>query len=197
MEFIFYQVRIVDNDCDKKKVKELMKKVASSRNWDANKTIDCYDDCAYYYAADDKGNIIGGVKVIFGNMNIFPIKTPDAWPELQIDNPKESVEVAFSAVEENYRGSGVVFVAMYAAMFWHMQQLGYRYVYAILDPIIFRLYSQVGYRFKKISEDKGGGTKIYWGERTFPAVLDLFEAAKYIEARKPCLWEFIEKYSKI
>lgn len=70
------------------------------------------------------------------------------------------------------------------------------YIYAVLDPIIFLLYKRYGYQFSEIPAELGGGRKIYWGEETFPAFLNLEKNVIYIKEKKPKLWEMIQDMEK-
>lgn len=197
-------VRMVRTDEELADAKALMREVAQERNWPADSVIDGYAERSLYWIAyDPKGVVIGAVKLIHGDSVGFPMKNPgslleeQAWPSLQISESGGVAEVAFAAIRKQHRGDRDTLLALYSKMYWDIQSFGIRYIYAILDRMGFNLFRRMGLNFVELDTLTGGGKKIYWGEETFPARLDLAEMVRRMEETRPRTWNFIQSYQGV
>lgn len=194
-------VKLAETAAERAAVTELMLEVSAERGWKADSMIHQHvHDSLCIISFNILEEVVGAMMLVHGDPADFPIKKPgtptedEAWPRLQISEGRQCAEVALAVVEKCHRGNRHIFLAMYARLFWEAKRLGIRYIYAILDPVIFELYRRVGYPFRRLEAEDGGGSKEYWGETTFPAKLDLWEAEEYLKSQKPALWEFVSRY---
>ncbi len=188
------EVRMASSQAETQEVNRLFRALGVERNWEVDTVIDLPPEISTDIVAfEEGGKIVAALRLVHGSAARFPIKKEEGWPDLLVEDNGTSAEVALSVVIPEYRGDTSTFLALYCAMYWETKRIGVEQIYAILDPTIFILYRRVGFRFRRIEAEEGGGEKIYWNEMTFPAVLDLATAYQYIQDRKPSLWSLLQK----
>lgn len=198
-------VKLVRTPQELSEAKALMYEVARERNWPAEKVIEGNKDRSLIWIAYEKGtgNTVGAVKLVYGEPNSFPMKKvgaegeDEAWPNLVITETSGSAEVAFAAIRKPYRGNKYALLALYSKMYWDIQSFDIRCIYAILDRIIHVLYRRMGLMFVELGPQEGGGRKIYWGEETYPARLDLSETVDKLMRGKPEIWDFVQSFHDV
>ncbi|MCA9388862.1 hypothetical protein KC644_03840 [Candidatus Berkelbacteria bacterium] len=183
------EVKLIRTEDGFSHAREVLEGVAKEREWPIDKVVKSHPKSLYWLAYKNCSPA-GVIKVVLGDPNKFPIKENEAWPELIISS-ESCIEVAIAAVKPEYRGIRDVFLAMFAKMYADLSEIGITEIYAILDRKIQLLYKRVGLSFEEIPESAGGGRRQYWGEETFPAVLNLPKTLVLLEKKQNRLWQLV------
>ena len=192
------KTRRAESEDDRKEIDSLFRALGIERNWDVETVIDLPpENCLDVVAHDEDGRMVAALRLIYRDVKYFPINKKEGWPNLLLESDGSIGEVALSVVVPDCRGDNSVFLSLYCQMYWEAKTMGISRIYAILDSIIFLLYKRVGFRFIKIEASEGGGEKLYWGETTFPAFLDLEDTYSFIRERKANLWQILQQTSPL
>lgn len=185
----------------REQAKSLVQEVAVlEKGWPVGDYIDRFQVRSKLWVVRSESIVVGTVLVIEGDPETFPIRSCDAWPNLQTPSGN-CAEIPFVVVAKNFRGSSGVSHILCAACHWYFHRNQIDYMELTLDKNLFDFYIWHGMEMQPISEKMGGGEKCHWGESgIFPARLfvgnpnDPESMGAKIQQKRPEMWKIFLKY---
>lgn len=171
------------------KMNNLMWKICQEKGWiEAKEIIFNKAKETINIVACEGNDILGGIIFQYGNSNKFLVKSN--W-DLIIPNNIKTSEVVLTAIEKSVRGYKIVFEALCCYILAYCIKNNIQTSYTILDERVYKLCLRVGFNYKKIEENEGGGDKIFWGEKTFPVIMDIQKTFSNLKIKNPIMWDYV------
>lgn len=183
------EVKVATTEAERRDAREVLWSACLEENWaEAADFLDRYvvrPKTRVWYVPD--GDRTAAALVLAEEE--WPIFGDGAWPGLSIDAGKWA-EIALLGVTRRARVSGLD-LALIRAMARYARSVDITHYLAILDDRRQAYFRSLGILFREVSESRGGGRKVFWGETCFPAVLPREKGEAELREKNPAYWEFV------
>jgi len=155
----------------------LFEEIAAAEGWQPEGALRRWQDRSVYFALEVQGQLIGGLQLVLPEASgTLPCQT--IWPEAPVGPAGRSAHVAVLALDERFRGQGLLFWRLVIELWRHCVGAGIATLYLEVTPRVFPLYQRLGWPL-----EVRGELRMHWGEPCFLATLGIPEVAEALLRR--------------
>lgn len=154
----------------------LFEGIAATEGWQPEGALQLWRNRSVYFALKVDKQFAGGLQLVLPDpAGTLPCQT--IWPEVQA-GPSSRAHVAILALDEAFRGQGILFWHLVIEMWRYCVGTGIATLYLEVTPRVLPLYQRLGWPL-----EIRGELRTHWGEPCFLATLGIPEVAEALLRR--------------
>jgi GNAT superfamily N-acetyltransferase len=155
----------------------LFESIAETEGWQPQGALRLWGDRSIYFALKVRGELAGGLQLVLpdksGTLPYQPL-----WPEVPPASPGRQAHVAILALDDAYRGQGMLFWRLVVEMWRHCVGAGLATLSLEVTPRVLPLYRRLGWPLQVRGE-----LRVHWGEDCYLCTLGVPEVAEALLRR--------------
>jgi GNAT superfamily N-acetyltransferase len=154
----------------------LFEQIARAESWQPGGALRRWPNRSVYFALEVAGQLAGGLQLVLPDpFGALPCQA--IWPEVPAGSSR-SAHVAILALDEAFRGRGILFWHLVIEMWRYCVGVGIATLYLEVTPRVLPLYHRLGWPL-----ELQGELRIHWGEPCFLTALGIPEVAEALLRR--------------
>jgi len=155
----------------------LFEGIAAAEGWQPEGALRRWLDRSVYFALEVEGELAGGLQLVLPDAaGSLPCEA--IWPEVPAGPAKRRAHVAILALDEAFRGQGLLFWRLVVEMWRHCVAQGVATLFIEVTPRVLPLYRRLGWPLKIQGERRR-----HWGEDCYLCTLGVPEVAETLLRR--------------
>lgn len=155
----------------------LFEDVADVEGWHPEGALRLWLSHSVYFALLVQGKIVGGLQLVLPDaLGALPCQT--LWPEVAAGSSHCAAHIAILALEEAYRGQGLLFWRISVEMWRYCVGEGIAHLFIEVTPRVLPLYRRLGWPLGIVGE-----LRLHWGEDCSLCTLGIPEVAETLLRR--------------
>ena len=178
-------VRLIESQ-DARRVGELVRlfeNIAAIEGWEPGDALRRWQSRSVYFALEIGGQIAGGLQLVppdaDGPSPTLPCQS--VWPDVSVSDdssPCRAAHIAILALEQSYRGEGLLFWRLVIEMWRYCVGQGITTLFIEVTPRVLPLYQRLGWPLSI-----QGSLRRHWGEDCYLCTLGIPDVAQALLRR--------------